>query len=209
MYYFYAVMSSEGYVRRLKKDDAKAVFGVRKEAYESSEQFKILNFSYLEWDEVDDIAIVLGVFNEKDELLASLRGEIIKNKDEAEQKLHYTLPVEKQLFPGILLGRGATLRNQRNKVYNSLLRYYFLGLGIDFPFKSVFASVFEKAPRVGLLRDMNYKFTIPDDSNDSDIEVLTCEYFVYLERSFFLPSFNFLQNKFKEKIDIHPWEGLI
>ena len=202
-------MRREGYVRRLKKEDAEAVFAVRKEAYESSEQFKTLNFSYLEWDDVDDIAIVLGVFNEKDELLASLRGEIIKTRSDAEKKLHYTLPTDKELFPGILLGRGATLRSERNKGYNSLLRYYFLGLGIDFPFKSMFASVFEKAPRVGLLRDMNYKFTIPDDSDDSEIEVLTCEYFVSLERKSFLPSFQFLQNKFKETIDEHPWEGLI
>jgi len=200
---------SEGYVRRLKKEDAEAVFAVRREAYESSEQFKTLNFSYLEWDDVDDIAIVLGVFNENDKLLASLRGEIIKNRSEAENKLHYILPTNKDLFPGILLGRGATLRSMRNKGYNSLLRYYFLGLGIDFPFKSMFASVFEKAPRVGLLRDMNYKFTIPEDSQDKDIEVLTREYFVYLERKSFLPSFQFLQNKFKQTIDLHPWEGLI
>lgn len=198
-----------GYVRRLKKIDAEAVFAVRKEAYESSEQFKTLNFSYLEWNDVDDIAIVLGVFDEHNELVASLRGEIIKNRKEAEDKLHYTLPTEKDLFPGILLGRGATMRNHRNKGYNSLLRYYFLGLGIDFPFKSIFASVFEQAPRVGLLRDMNYKFTLPKDSKDNDIEVLTCEYFVYLERKSFLPSFNFLQTKFKETIDAHPWEGLI
>ncbi|PKP02481.1 MAG: hypothetical protein CVU11_11635 [Bacteroidetes bacterium HGW-Bacteroidetes-6] len=198
-----------GYVRRLNKSDASAVFAVRQEAYQSSEQFKVLNFSYLEWDDVDDIAIVLGVFNQKNELLASLRGEIIRTRQEAEAKLHYSISPKLDLFPGVLLGRGATSRISRNKGFNSLLRYYYLGLGIDFPFKSMFASVFEKAPRIGLLRDMNYRFTIPDDSHDSQIHVVTREYFVYLERKQFLPSFKFLETKFKDVISRYPWTGLI
>ncbi len=198
-----------GYVRRLNKTDADAVFAVRREAYLSSEQFKVLNFSYLEWNEVDDIAIVLGVFNQNDELLASLRGEIIKTRQEAESKLHYTIDSKLDIFPGILLGRGATKRAYRNYGFNSLLRYYYLGFAIDFPFKSMFASVFEKAPRIGLMRDMNYRFSIPDDSNDSNIQVLTREYFVYLERKHFLNSFGFLQDKFNDVISRYKWSGLI
>ena len=149
---------------------------------------------------MDDIAIVLGVFNEKDELMSSLRGEFIRTRSEAEEKLHYSIPKHLDLFPGILLGRGATKRAYRNYGFNSLLRFYYLGLAIDFPFKSTFASVFEKAPRIGLLRDMNYRFTIPDDASDDDIHVLTREYFVYLERKHFLPSFQFLQTKFATAI---------
>lgn len=199
----------KGYVRRLNKNDSEAVFAVRQEAYQSSAQFKVLNFSYLEWNQVDDVAIVLGVFNEKDELLASLRGEFIRTRDEAESRLHYSIDRRLDLFPGILLGRGATKRAYRNYGFNSLLRYYYLGLAIDFPFKSTFASVFEKAPRIGLLRDMNYRFTIPTDSNDDEIKVITREYFVYLERKFFLPSFQFLNTKFGDVIDRYPWTGLI
>ena len=198
-----------GYVKRLNKTDADAVFQVRHEAYDSSKQFKVLNFSYLEWDEVDDNALVLGVFNKKEELMASLRGEFIKSRAEAEGTLHYKLPVEKDLFPGILLGRGASKRNYRNQGLNSLLRYYFLSFCIDFPFNSLFASVFEDAPRIGLLRDMNYRFSIPDNSKDKDINILTREYFVYLQRTSFLSSFNFLQNKFNVVIDRYPWTGLI
>ncbi len=198
-----------GYVRRLNKNDAEAVFAVRQEAYESSAQFKVLNYSYLEWNQVDDVAIVLGVFNEKDELMSSLRGEFIRSRAEAEEKLHYTINPKLDLFPGILLGRGATKRAYRNYGFNSLLRYYYLGLAIDFPFKSTFASVFEKAPRIGLLRDMNYRFSIPSDAQDNDIHVLTREYFVYLERKHFLPSFQFLQTKFGNVISRYSWTGLI
>ncbi len=198
-----------GFVRRLNKEDAEAVFAVRQEAYQSSAQFKVLNFSYLEWNEVDDVAIVLGVFNQNGELQASLRGEFIRTRSEAEDRLHYSIPPHLDLFPGILLGRGATRRTARNKGFNSLLRYYYLGLAIDFPFKSTFASVFEKAPRIGLLRDMNYRFTIPENNHDHSIEVLTREYFVYLERKSFLPSFEFLKSKFSHVIDRYPWTGLL
>lgn len=198
-----------GYVKRLNKTDSNAVFQVRQEAYKSSMQFKILNFSYLEWDEVDDNALVLGVFNEKEELMASLRGVVIKSKAEAEKKLHYSLTIDKNLFPGILLGRGASKRKYRNQGLNSLLRYYFLGFCIDFPFNSLFASVFEDAPRIALLREMNYQFTIPKSSEDKDIDVLTQEYFVYLQRDNFLPSFQFLQDKFHVVIEEYPWKGLI
>ncbi len=112
-------------------------------------------------------------------------------------------------FPSILFGRVAINSVSRNEGFNSLLRYYYLGLGVDFPFKSMFASVFENAPRIGLLRDMNYRFAIPDDSHDSHIHVVTREYFVYLERKHFLPSFKFLETKFNDVISRYPWTGLI
>lgn len=199
----------QGYVRRLTKADADLVFQVRKEAYASSSQFKVFNFSYLEWDDVDDIAIVLGVFLDNGELVASLRGEFIKSESLAEERLHYKVEAFSALFPSILLGRGATKRKYRNYGFNTLLRYYFLGLAIDFPFQSCISSVFEKAPRIGLLRDMNYKFNLVDHSTDSDIKVTTREYFAYLRRKDFLPAFQFLESKFGDNISYFPWQGML
>lgn len=198
-----------GYVRRLNKTDAGAVFNVRKEAYATSKQFKVYNFSYLEWDDVDDIAIVLGVFLKNGDLVASLRGEFINTREHGEERLHYSLERFPGIYPSILLGRGATKIKYRNFGFNTLLRYYFLGLAIDFPFQSLMSSVFEKAPRIGLLRDMNYKFSLVEHSNDQDIKVTTREYFVYLNRKDFLPAFQFMKSKFGNHIELFPWEGLL
>ena len=198
-----------GYVRRLNKSDAEAVFSVRREAYATSQQFKVFNFSYLEWDDVDDIAIVLGVFLETGELVASLRGEFINSISVGEERLHYSLDKFPGIYPSILLGRGATKTKYRNFGFNTLLRYYFLGLAIDFPFQSMISSVFEKAPRIGLLRDMNYKFNLVEHSTDQEIKVTTREYFVHLNRKDFLPAFQFMKNKFENDINFFPWEGLL
>lgn len=202
------MFSEKGFVRRLDKNDAEAVYAVRMEAYRSSKQFKVLNFSSLEWNQIDDRAIVLGAFSEG-KLVASLRAEIINSREVAEDKLKYVLPVDLPFYPTLLLGRGATMRAYRNYGFNSILRYYFLGLAIDFPFQSFIGSVFEKAPRIGLMRDLGYRFTIPHEVWDEEIKALTREYFVYIQRNNFLPAFNFLGNKFAPMIERYPWVGLI
>ena len=112
-----------GYVRRLNKTDADAVFAVRrKHIYRQNVQGSKL--SYLEWNEVDDIAIVLGVFNQNDELLASLRGEIIK-PDEAESKLHYTIDSKLDIFPAYCLGvaQQKSLQKLRVQFFAALLLF--------------------------------------------------------------------------------------
>src|SRR5437762_8526811 len=88
--------------------DANAIVCLRKSAFAASEQFRMRDYSDLEWGLHDEEGIVLAAWDENGEVISTTRGEVVINAADAEERMMSTFPIATDVFPALLLSRGAT-----------------------------------------------------------------------------------------------------
>jgi len=152
---------------RLSKHNSKDVDELRLQGYSTAREFTLLRPDLIIWGEHDDEAAVIGSWC-GDVLASTLRGFVAADRVTAEDFLCCEVAASAELFPSLLLGRGATEPSFRRSGLNALLRYYFLHAAAapapTKPVSYVNSSIvmpYVGAPRLQLLRDLGYEMQVP------------------------------------------------
>lgn len=116
-----------------------------------------LDLNYLKWRESDEQSYVMFA-RKDDEIVATMRGELIEDLELLEKKLEcpWDLPFEVN-GPVLLLSRAATSRTAQNNGLNLLLRYHFLKLAEHHGVRHVIGTFVSGSSRENTLRNMGYQ----------------------------------------------------
>lgn len=150
------------YIRRATAQDAQVVTELRLTAYGQAREFRLSDQSPIRWTFDDEKHVVLGAWNSRGQLVSTTRGEVYVDYDAAEQAMECRWESSADLFPALLLGKGATQKEYRGTGLHSALRYHFLSAAREAGLKSVLGIVFENAPRTRLMERIGYEFVVAD-----------------------------------------------
>src|SRR5690554_3666199 len=103
--------------------DKKEVTALRIQEFARSRNFKLLKPDLLLWNDIDDTHTVLGVWNDLQEVIATLRLVRVSNMEEAVTRLEADIPVDIG-FPCLIFNSAATRQDHHRQGFNQLLRYY-------------------------------------------------------------------------------------
>ncbi len=136
---------------------AEEVNALRTSEYSTAKGFT-LDLKSLCWGPSDDQSFVMASFF-GDEMVATMRGEIIEDQSLVEKKLEcpWTFPMPLN-FPILLLSRAATLGSMRGLGLNLVMRYWFLRFAKHHNIAMVLGTFVSDSPREKTLRDMGYQF---------------------------------------------------
>jgi GNAT superfamily N-acetyltransferase len=160
------------YIRRATVEDAELVTELRLTAYRQAQQFRLSDQSPIRWTSEDEKHVVLGAWNGCGQLVSTTRGEVYLDYDAAEQAMECRWKSSPELFPALLLGKGATQKEYRGTGLHSALRYHFLSAAREAGLRSVLGIVFENAPRTRLMERIGYEFVVADSFWYTDLTSL-------------------------------------
>lgn len=197
--------STDGVVTLVDKlTQIAAIEMLRKEAYERAPEFQISGSEAWEWTEADQKGHVLAVWDNAGNALATMRGTYAHNRTEAEQQLECTISLAPSWFPTLVLERAATKAGIAQRGLNSLLRYLFIESAIQHKLGSVTGAVFEGAPRLGVLKELGYQFSLAERMWDPNFNKHTPVHIVALARNEMGMARLRLRNRFEETITSFP-----
>jgi hypothetical protein len=145
----------------IRPEDRSLLNRLRLNEYNRSEGFTIKDAAVL-WNKSDDESHVLGVWK-RDELISSMRLEVIKTKKILEQKIETEVPAELLAkhtlnFPVGILSKAVTSVLYRGAGLNAHLRYHLLKVAAENGIEHIFGTLVKGAPRSNSLKDMGYEF---------------------------------------------------
>lgn len=148
-------------IRRATRADATEIHALRLSEFTRADEFEVVEPMALHWDERDDLEVVLAAWDEQGRAVSTMRGGIVKDREEAEERMECSVPLDESAFPALLFGRGATRKEFRDKGLNSALRYHFYSMVPGTPIRSVLGGVYLHAPRTELMKALGYSFYTP------------------------------------------------
>jgi hypothetical protein len=200
-------------VRTLNRCDADSVNELRLREYATASEFAILRPELLLWSEHDDDGVVVGVWS-NGELLSTLRGLVVSDRRGAEDIFECTVDLPKDMFPALLLGRGATSARYRRMGLNALLRFYLLRAAIHtsdertkVQVKASLALPYEGAPRVRLMQQLGYELSRPASNWDSELRVIRPAFLAVLPAERFEAAERYLFSLVSGNLEQYPWCG--
>lgn len=130
---------------------------LRMQEYAQASGFAV-DLATLKWKSSDDESYVMVAKND-DQIVSTMRGEVIQDRSLLEKKLEcpwdFEFPLE---MPVLLLSRAATCSSYRSAGLNLVLRYWFLRLAVKHGVRSVVGTFVSGSPRENTLREMGYQF---------------------------------------------------
>jgi hypothetical protein len=183
-------------LRIATQEDIPAVEKLRITAYQKATGSKILDNSFLYWDEIDDQSIVLILENEEKQIVSTLRGNMINRKIELEQFFDISLNSSFS-FPVFTIGRAATFLEYRRLGYTAVMRILFLKACLNSKIQFIASTIQEDASRVVLLREMGYHIEEADISHrtNSGFHNTSTTLFNLLPKAYFLKALTTAKNK--------------
>jgi len=194
-------------IRQATAQDASQISALRLSAYARAIEFKVIRPSLIEWNKKDDDRVVLSAWNDAGMAISTMRGEIVYDRQEAEDALACTVKLDISLYPSLALTKGATSLDQSNSGLNSALRYYFLQAALDSPVQSVIGLVYINASRTRLMESLGYMFQTPDDIWDPADITLKPGLFATLSRDRISNAIAQLSKLSYDCLTDYPWEG--
>ncbi len=194
-------------IRRATRDDAEAIHALRLEEFKRAEEFEVVEPMALHWDEKDDREVVLAAWDEEGRAISTMRGGIMKDRKEAEERMECSVPLENSAFPTLLLGKGATRKTFRDKGLNSALRYHFYSMVPGTPVRSILGGVYLHAPRTELMRTLGYTFYTPERIWRTDLHALQPQLVASLESSKIGNACEILRGMVAAILLEYPWRG--
>lgn len=152
-----------GYIRRAKRADGERVSQLRLCAYRRAGEFSVEDEAPILWTAKDEHHVVLVAADRNDRMISTTRGEVYTGYASAMEAMECSWAASDDLFPALLLGKGATLSEFRRSGLHSTLRYHFLANALPTPIRSAMGIVFEDAPRTRLMQTIGYEFVAPDE----------------------------------------------
>jgi hypothetical protein len=137
--------------------DSPSVELLRKQEYAKASGFA-LDLNSLNWNPSDDQSYVLAA-QDGDQIVATMRGEVIDQLEMIERKLEcpWDFPTELK-YPVLLLSRAATSSSHRGLGLNMLLRYWFLQMAKQHNIAFILGTFVSESPRERSLEQMGYQF---------------------------------------------------
>lgn len=189
------------------RDEIRVIEALRRSAYQRAPEFAVLRPSAYQWTHADDRGDVLAVWDEHRTPLATMRGTVVADRDEAERQLECTVPVDGALFPALVLERGATCADRSASGLNSLMRYYFIEAALRRALGSVLGAVFDGAPRLRLLARIGYEFVKSDRVWDENIAPRASVLIASLPRERMPGACAVLLESLNDVLGRFPWDG--
>lgn len=144
-------------IRALTRTSASAVNDLRRAEYAKASGFRVADSGIL-WNASDDQSIVLGAF-EDEQLIATMRMEVIEDLDIVEKKIecpwNFDLPLR---FPVMILSRAATATSHRGTGINTLMRLHALKIAKSMGVQFALGTFIADSPRARTLERMGYRF---------------------------------------------------
>ena len=181
-----------------------AIEELRRDAYERAPEFQVSGPIAWEWTQTDQKGHVLAVWDNAGNALATMRGTYAHNRAEAEEQLECSISLAPSWFPTLVLERAATKAGIVQRGLNSLLRYLFIECAIHHKLGSVTGAVFEGAPRLGVLKELGYQFSLAERMWDPNFNQHTPVHIVALARNEMGMARLKLRNRFEETITRFP-----
>ncbi len=184
-----------------------AVVALRRQAYEASPEFQVRREQAFAWTETDTLGYVPVVWNAGNMALATMRGVVVSTRAEAEWQSECSVQLARRAFPALLLERAATKKERCLGGLNSLLRYHFIAAAMQAGLSSVVGAVFEAAPRVRLLAELGYEFSIPERVWDPNVAPRTRLLIARLANQHMPHALRLLEARLGPLLQRYPWRG--
>jgi hypothetical protein len=194
-------------IGRATRDDAEAIHALRLEEFQRADEFEVVEPTALHWDETDDRDLVLAAWDEQGRAISTMRGGIVKDRQEAEQRMECSVPLHDSVFPTFLLGRGATRKEFREKGLNSALRYHFYSMVPGTTIRSILGGVYLHAPRTELMRSLGYTFYTPERIWRTDLHARRPQLVASLDASKVIDACEKLRAMLGTVLLEYPWHG--
>lgn len=193
-------------VRVASAKDSDQISNLRLTEYQSSKDFILVNSIFLEWGGNDKNCPVISVWNEEDEVIATILLTPVKNTQSAIEIIEYNLPTEIS-FPALVFSKAATKKSYRKKGLNQLLRYYCIKAALDYNINSLLSPVFKQAPRIAFMKEMGYQFYTPLETSQTKLIPVSIRKLAVLERSKMEYAIKIIEKKIPNLIKEYPWQG--
>jgi hypothetical protein len=192
------------HIRRATRLDAEAVSDLRSEAYAGAPEFTVRDASALHWSQQDDSNIVLTAWDGEGRALSTTRGDLLTDRDEAQQHMECQLDGIPVRFPALQLGKGATRGSAAGNGLHSALRLCFLEAAVLRDVESVVGIVYDGAPRTRLMRSIGYEFYAPATYWYEDLEPRRQTLIAVLDRHDLSSAVALLSEKFGGLLSAYP-----
>ena len=147
-------------ITRADQQHAAAVEQLRIGAYRAAPEFQLCDERSLYWGSEDTEAIVLAVWHD-DVIVSTIRGNLVRDRAQAEHFLECDLADIPVSYPALLLGRAATAATFARHGLHSLLRYVLIRAARDCAIACVTGIVIDGAPRTRLMHRLGYEYFAP------------------------------------------------
>lgn len=112
----------------------------------------------LRWKVSDNESFVM-IARDDDQIISTMRGEVINDQGVLEKKLECPWDFDTPLqFPVLLLSRAATAKSHQALGLNLILRYWFLKMAQLYAIPMVIGTFVQGSPRQNTLLKMGYRF---------------------------------------------------
>lgn len=129
------------------------IYELLKEEYVSNNFFKLIDDSFLREDNSSNTKIL--VVKENNKIISTMRGSLIMGGNEMGSYMD-NYPLDKEMFPSLLLTRAATDKSAKRNGINSLMRYHFIKKSLEENISSLSGFVSKGMSRVRLLTRLGY-----------------------------------------------------
>ncbi|MCK5100561.1 MAG: hypothetical protein KAR45_20795 [Desulfobacteraceae bacterium] len=194
------------HIRIASEADKDQITDLRLTEYSKSKDFLLINAAFLKWDEIDNDHPVIGVWNEKNQVIATMLPAFVDNQQKAVDIIEYDLPI-KVSFPALIFCRAATKASHRMMGFNQLLRYYYLTAALKHNIKSLLSPVFKKATRTKFMDQIGYKFYTPLKTSGAKLLPVNERQLAVLERSGMKNAAKIIEKTIPNLIKEYPWKG--
>jgi hypothetical protein len=186
--------------------DKKEITALRLQEFARSRNFKLLRPELLHWNDVDDEHTVLGVWNDHQEVIATLRLIRVSNMEEAVTRLEADIPVEIG-FPCLIFNSAATRQDHHRQGFNQLLRYYSIQAAQARHIRHLISPVYLNAPRLTLMKRLGYTFHEPPRTWQTKLAPYTPRVLAVLAQNRFDSACDILKDSIPHLIAAYPWIG--
>lgn len=180
---------------------------MRKSAYERAPEFRISQADAYLWTESDSRGHVLAAWDRSDTALSTMRGITALTHHAAQEQLECSIDLDSSWFPTLILERAATSANNSYSGLNSLLRAHFIEAALRDGVSSVLGAVFDGAPRLRVLSELGYEFSLAKRMWDPNFVDHTPVHIVALARDRMPTALSTLRKRFGAVAECFPWRG--
>ena len=193
-------------IRKAHRRDAKAITDLRIEEFGRSDDFNLLKPELLIWNEIDEAHTVIGVWNENNKAIATMRLVQVADRPQAETVLESTLPLGIK-YPGLVFNASATHKNYRRQGFNQLLRYYCIRFAEFMGIQSLLSPVYQKAPRITFMKSLGYICHELERTWQTKLEPKSPRMLCILEAGRFEKALCIIEQSVPGLIREYPWAG--
>ncbi|HCY86808.1 MAG TPA: hypothetical protein DHV36_16885 [Desulfobacteraceae bacterium] len=194
------------HIRKALPQDADAITELRIREFSRSADFKLLKPEALQWGPVDEAQTVIGVWNGRNQAIATMRMVRVDDADQATDILECALPPVLN-YPGLVFNAAATLADYRRQGFNQLLRYYCIRYARSMGIRSLLSPVYQSAPRIGFMKQLGYVCHDLSDSWQTKLKPNSPRILCVLDSGRFDAALALIETTVPELIRDYPWQG--